>query len=684
MIPDSDTQSVLEAIDRFDREFREKPEWQNWESQGNQKYAIEHAGKRYPPKKIISLATGAPVSSFSGGIESNDYLKKRDLAVVRIKKDVDPISEGLEDVLANYVAARARHKFSKEHSVAQLLRRLEALLRNSSPIKSRPHLKVRASYGQGNWATVPWIAFLDARETSTTRRGIYGVLLFRHDMSGVYITFNQGVTDILKELGKRQGKERLRETAHQLHRFCARLPGQGFRLDDSIQLNPEPGLGRDYEDSTIAHKLYPRDQVPQDLEVLADLEAVLKAYDDYLDSKAVTEGIQEDDAHSAVPIADLSAVMQRFAQALRDCNLSFGARHEQLVRAFVASLASKPFVILTGLSGSGKTQIAIRFGEWLGAQRLHIAAVRPDWTGAEALFGYEDALKPAPEGRPAWTVPQPLEFLLRAAADPHSPYVLVLDEMNLAHVERYFADVLSGMESGKECLPNLRQGGDGFWREREDAPTRIPFPTNVFVIGTVNVDETTYMFSPKVLDRANTFEFRVGTDDLAAQYRKPSECLAGDPGLVGGFLKISRDPDWHELNPYSKTDELSGQLRYVHRLLSRHGFEFGHRVFFEALRFAGVHEAAGDSELRQIMDRLVIQKILPRFHGSRRRLETLLCDLASYCWALPEDLTRSEVGGSGFEPDGRDPDQADLPISFDKLQRMLRSLRANQFTSFTE
>jgi len=67
---------------------------------------------------------------------------------------------------------------------------------------------------------------------------------------------------------------------------------------------------------------------------------------------------------------------------------------------------------------------------------------------------------------------------------------------------------------GKDCLPNLRQETDGFWREREDASSRIPFPTNVFVVGTVNVDETTYMFSPKVLDRANVIEFRMDAGEL--------------------------------------------------------------------------------------------------------------------------------------------------------------------------
>src|SRR5690606_8072426 len=211
-----------------------------------------------------------------------------------------------------------------------------------------------------------------------------------------------------------------------------------------------------------------------------------------------------------------------FAAALRDSHIRFGPRHDEVVTAFVVSLATKPFVILTGLSGSGKTQLAVRFGEWLGPDRSRVVAVRPDWTGSEALFGYEDALQDPDEyGRRPWHVPDALAFMLKAARDTEHPYLLVLDEMNLAHVERYFADVLSGMESDQPVLPNLVKEKDGRWRLDPDGPERIPIPENLFVVGTVNVDETTYMFSPKVLDRANTIEFRVDSEDLSEGMRRP-------------------------------------------------------------------------------------------------------------------------------------------------------------------
>jgi 5-methylcytosine-specific restriction protein B len=127
---------------------------------------------------------------------------------------------------------------------------------------------------------------------------------------------------------------------------------------------------------------------------------------------------------------------------------------------------------------------------------------------------------------------------------------------------------------------------------------------------------------------------------------------------------------------------LSERLREVHALLAIHAFEFGHRVFYEAIRFAALYEQCGDSELATILDRILVQKVLPRLHGSRRRLEQLLLGLSSYCVALSPPATDDEV--TRFDPDRYSLEQVVLPQSFSKLRRMLRSLQANQFASFSE
>jgi MoxR-like ATPase len=384
------------------------------------------------------------------------------------------------------------------------------------------------------------------------------------------------------------------------------------------------------------------------------------------------------------PRVDLGAVSSDFSEKLTESHLSFGAGHDRLVRSFVAAMATKPFVILTGLSGSGKTQLALSLGRWFGVSRLLVTPVRPDWTGAEALFGYEDALQVTVGGRRPWHVPEPLEFMLRAAKDPGHPYLLVLDEMNLAHVERYFADVLSGMESREDCLPNLERDDEGRWHVAISGPEKITVPRNLFVAGTVNVDETTYMFSPEVLDRANTFEFRVVTDNLLHSARRPVYVKAGEPALVRGFLAIATDDNWHLENPSPVADAVDTQLRALHRLLSDGGFEFGHRVFYEAMRFSSLLAKAGEANADVALDHIILQKVLPRMHGSRRRLEPSLHALGSFCVDLGYEAGALNKISKTFDPTAPPSGAPRLPVSFDKIQRMARTLHANQFASFTD
>jgi 5-methylcytosine-specific restriction protein B len=394
--------------------------------------------------------------------------------------------------------------------------------------------------------------------------------------------------------------------------------------------------------------------------------------------EAIRDMMDEGASTATAVEADLAAITADFAAALREANIAFGDRHDELARTFLCSLAAKRFVILTGLSGSGKTQLALKFGQWLGEKRYEIVAVRPDWTGPEALLGYEDALlPPAPDGRRAWCVPQTLELFLRAARDPGTPYLLILDEMNLAHVERYFADVLSGIESEEPILPDLRDE-DGAWRPAKRG-MRLPFPENVFIVGTVNVDETTYLFSPKVLDRANTIEFRVATDDLAldpATARKPLPARSGAAPLVAGFLEIATDDEWQLDHAPEFLDHYVQYMRALHRLLGETRDEFGHRTFFEGIRLAALLAHAGDVTLDQALDIFVLQKILPRLHGSRRRLEPVLRHVAEFC--VDPD------GAHGAEVDALQNPSAKLRHSYAKVQRMFHAMKANQFASFSD
>jgi hypothetical protein len=382
--------------------------------------------------------------------------------------------------------------------------------------------------------------------------------------------------------------------------------------------------------------------------------------------------IENDPFGTPTPV-DFSAVVDSFAAACRTANLDYGQRHLALVRAFIASLATKRFVILTGLSGSGKTRLAMALGQWFGAGQSTLIAVRPDWTSPDALFGYENGLSKDVDGQHAWQVPSTLEFMLRAAADPTRPYLLILDEMNLAHVERYFADVLSGMESGEPILPNLQRNEEGEWRAVGDP---LPLPSNLFVVGTVNVDETTYMFSPKVLDRANTIEFRVETADLIGTPGPLGDVASGSPDLVASFLSTASTPP--EID--TAHNLLGPALLELHGLLSTHSREFGHRTFSEALRFTALLDLAGETDPMAALDLQVLQKVLPKFHGSVREIAEPLTAVSAWAFVGP-----GATPPTGFDPLAPPGDALPaLPLTFEKTARMTRRLRANHFVSFTE
>ena len=603
-------------------------------------YDLVVAGRRYPPKLVFSIAakhaTGQELdrTAFSGGVES-------------------PCFRVLE---------RLGFEISQKDLIAPLLSKFLEQARDGTNLRAKGYLeeyrglKVRVSFGQGNFARIPWIAFLT--DGQTVSNGVYPVFLLFSQQNTLLLCY--GISETNPPASSWGAMPSGTMTVAEWHRSkFGRSPdryGESFvkgAYDLSVPL--------------------PMDKVRADLDAVIDIYENILGISSDLDPQPEPETIR----------AEVGEACTAFSNALRAANIDFGARHEQLVSSFVSALVTKPLVILTGLSGSGKTQIAVRFGEWLGEDKLYVAAVRPDWTGSEALFGYEDGLKALDEGRAAWAVPGPLEFMLRAAHDVTNPYLLLLDEMNLAHVERYFADVLSGMESGQPCLPNLVKGSDGFWRVRTQGPDRIPFPRNLWIVGTVNVDETTYMLSPKVLDRASTFEFRVNSDEIAGIRRKPVKCEVGDLSLIRGLLSIARNDLWHEENPYSFQLSLQARLQQLHRVLSRYGLEFGHRVLYESLRFAAIASRASLETEEKVLDRVVLQKILPRLHGSRRRLELPTLALMRFCLALPEVVEEGELLQT-LDLERAEPITAKLPQSFEKLSRMLRNLRANQFAGFAE
>ncbi len=164
MIPDVKKSEILVALQLFDVELRNTAEWIGWEDKGTQKYAIEHEGRRYSPKKIISMATGIGRNEFNGGHESNSYLEKKGFAIIRLREKSFVIKETIESILDKYIESKTTEQFSHASNAVKSFKMLDAELSSSTPVSSRPSLTTSFSCGQGNFARVPWLAFLDHRE----------------------------------------------------------------------------------------------------------------------------------------------------------------------------------------------------------------------------------------------------------------------------------------------------------------------------------------------------------------------------------------------------------------------------------------------------------------------------------------------------------------------------------------
>ena len=198
-IPSVSKEAIENALGEFDSKLRQSSDWSDWENNKAQAWVLVHNNKRYPPKKIISIAVGVPVSSFAGGPETNNYLDALGFNVARLRDT--SIGEIFDLILEKYPHFRANESFGGSHEIRELFIQVTQLLERSEIVSNRKHLNVVASYGKGNWATIPWVSLLDDRETKTTQVGTYVVYLFKADGKGCYLKLAQGVTKLSQELG---------------------------------------------------------------------------------------------------------------------------------------------------------------------------------------------------------------------------------------------------------------------------------------------------------------------------------------------------------------------------------------------------------------------------------------------------------------------------------------------------
>ncbi|WP_248928663.1 MrcB family domain-containing protein [Paenibacillus hamazuiensis] len=773
------------------------------------------------------------------------------------------LKQALSEIMSTYLQAK-RETFAG-HKLGSLVRQsIPDTLRNVPFMNEE--LKIQGSVGQGNWATIPWIAIMDRRITETTQQGVYIVYLFSENMESVYLTIMQGVTVPLREKGRSEGYKYLKQKVQEIRE---QLPLAGMQMDDGIYLT-SGGLGQDYQVSTVAYYRYDKDQIPEDEQLYSDLNNMVQNYKQYVEnqvnlavgdsdengsfrytianiylgqgilkylkdhyplrlsvdvlianqSKVLISGddvkyprqrithigralgefglIEYEQHHySLTPFGEeyvkefndniweltdhqiellraqirneqtqtpliksinqaihivkelntftLQEFIPRFTQSIHTQEswgevtqqhksmfmlnwletLKFVAKtgsqyryiddEEQplvdtltvserleyvknyikhkgfsypdgLIENFYLSLRSKPFVILAGVSGTGKTKLVKLFAEAMGAtsanRQFTLIPVRSDWSDPSDLLGYKDLSGVFRPGALSEVLAQAIQ-----PANRHKIYFICLDEMNLARVEHYFSDVLSVIETqewqrDRIITAPLIQKESLTTEEDKRVYGNLYIPDNVFLIGTVNMDETTHPFSKKVLDRANTIEFNyIQLDqypDLTEEQEDQAPTAVASSFLRSDYLQlVDVYQEYKDL-----IEETTSVLVRVNAILEDIHSHVGFRIRDAVCFYMVYNERFQLLSKEAALDMQLLQKILPRVQGSSSSVKRVLLQLMQIATGRPLPLQNlMEDSSELYQSEDRIRD-AKYPKSARKIAFMLRRLEEDGFTSY--
>ena len=270
----------------------------------------------------------------------------------------------------------------------------------------------------------------------------------------------------------------------------------------------------------------------------------------------------------------------------------------EIVRRFVAGMASSKLLILEGISGTGKTSLPYSFSRYLDNPAT-IVSVQPSFRDRSELLGYfNEFAKRFNE----------TEFL-RALYEANyrlDPTLIVLDEMNLARIEYYFAEMLSVLEMPSKdewVLDLVPTAWDGDPEKMTDG--KIQVSDSTWFIGTANNDDSTFTITDKVYDRAMPIELNERADEFECEPREAVHITAEHLEYL--FQKAKVD--------YPISDELLDNMQKLDSyLITRFKMSFGNRIMKQMYDFIPVYVACGGTEL-EAMDYIVARKVLKKFES---------------------------------------------------------------------
>ena len=377
-------------------------------------------------------------------------------------------------------------------------------------------------------------------------------------------------------------------------------------------------------------------------------------------------------------------------------------------RPYITAIKSKPFLLLAGISGTGKSRIVRELARacWdvdseeykaHNPKNFEMVQVKPNWHDSSELIGYVSRIDGV-----RYVVGPFLKFMVKAIQDPNTPYFLCLDEMNLAPVEQYFAEFLSVVESRKvdkdgnvvtdplvdySSTEEYKSLIDQLFcddAERKAYLTevggkRLTIPQNLIVVGTVNMDETTFSFSRKVLDRAMTIE--MNEVDLMAGLTNRHENI-GKIEFADIIGKAVEGVDVYAAHK-GMCDRAIGYLESINVALDKTPFKVAYRTRNELLLYVvnnlswKTDDELEDFVIARALDEITCMKILTRIEGDETKVSANFLDnlgnaIKSGLVEIDKDLLQANKSHKG---------DAYQPISLDKLDEMKERLKSG-YTSF--
>ena len=261
---------------------------------------------------------------------------------------------------------QAKNEQFTGHPIATLLRQ-DLIKAIEKKLQSPTKFLIKASAGAGNWADVPWLSILNPAVTESTQSGIYPVYLFRSDGSGIYLSLGFGTTELKKQYGTAQAKQKAEELRNSIRGLDNRLND----WDQKVDLRSSTTLGKSYEWASDGAKFYPLDNMPDEVTLTSDLKELLDIYADvYL----------ETNQHSKQVVSN-------------------------------AQVLSKPFLLLAGISGTGKTRFVREQAKTSKqfSETYCLTSVRPDWHEPSDLLGYISRL--TQDGNAEYITTDVLDFI---------------------------------------------------------------------------------------------------------------------------------------------------------------------------------------------------------------------------------------------------------------------------------